>query len=157
MLEGRYVTRQAPTGTGKTAAFGITVLERIDSKSKGLQAVILCPTRELAIQVAGELKKISKYKTGIEILPIYGGQPIDRQIKALKKGVQIITGTPGRVMDHLDRRTLKMDGVKIIILDEADEMLDMGFREDIEIIMKKIRSKGRPFSSLQQCLKQFWI
>ena len=103
-----------------------------------MQAVILCPTRELAIQVAGELKKISKYKTGIEILPIYGGQPIDRQIKALKKGVQIITGTPGRVMDHLDRRTLKMEGVKIIILDEADEMLDMGFREDIETIMKKI-------------------
>lgn len=138
MLEGRDVIGQAPTGTGKTAAFGITVLERIDSKSKGLQAVILCPTRELAIQVAGELKKISKYKTGIEILSIYGGQPIDRQIKALKKGVQIITGTPGRVMDHLNRRTLKMDGVKIIILDEADEMLDMGFREDIETIMKKI-------------------
>ena len=138
MLEGRDVIGQAPTGTGKTAAFGITVLERIDPKSKGLQAVILCPTRELAIQVAGELKKISKYKTGIEILPIYGGQPIDRQIKALKKGVQIITGTPGRVMDHLDRRTLKMEGVKIIILDEADEMLDMGFRENIETIMRKI-------------------
>ena len=138
MLEGRDVIGQAPTGTGKTAAFGITVLERIDPKSKGLQAVILCPTRELAIQVAGELKKISKYKTGIEILPIYGGQPIDRQIKALKKDVQIITGTPGRVMDHLDRRTLKMEGVKIIILDEADEMLDMGFRENIETIMRKI-------------------
>ena len=138
MLEGRDVIGQAPTGTGKTAAFGITVLERIDPKSKVLQAVILCPTRELAIQVAGELKKISKYKTGIEILPIYGGQPIDRQIKALKKGVQIITGTPGRVMDHLDRRTLKMEGVKIIILDEADEMLDMGFRENIETIMRKI-------------------
>lgn len=138
MLEGRDVIGQAPTGTGKTAAFGITVLERIDPKRKGLQAVILCPTRELAIQVAGEIKKISKYKKGIEILPIYGGQPIDRQIKALKKDVQIITGTPGRVMDHLNRRTLKMEGVKIIILDEADEMLDMGFREDIEIIMKKI-------------------
>ena len=138
MLEGRDVIGQAPTGTGKTAAFGITVLERIDPKSKVLQAVILCPTRELAIQVAGELKKISKYKTGIEILPIYGGQPIDRQIKALKKGIQIITGTPGRVMDHLDRRTLKMEDVKIVILDEADEMLDMGFRENIETIMRKI-------------------
>ncbi|MGA9189019.1 MAG: DEAD/DEAH box helicase [Methanosarcina sp.] len=138
MLEGRDVIGQAPTGTGKTAAFGITVLERIDPKSKVLQAVILCPTRELAIQVAGELKKISKYKKGIEILPIYGGQPIDRQIKALKKGVQIITGTPGRVMDHLDRRTLKMEDVKIVILDEADEMLDMGFRENIETIMRKI-------------------
>jgi ATP-dependent RNA helicase DeaD len=138
MLEGRDVIGQAPTGTGKTAAFGITVLERIDPKIKWPQAVILCPTRELAIQVAGELKKISKYKTDIEILPIYGGQPIDRQIKALKRGVQIITGTPGRVMDHLNRRTLKMEGVKIIILDEADEMLDMGFREDIETIMKRI-------------------
>ncbi|MDW5549306.1 DEAD/DEAH box helicase [Methanosarcina sp.] len=138
MLEGRDVIGQAPTGTGKTAAFGITVLERIDPKKKELQAVILCPTRELAIQVAGEIKKISKYKKGIEILPIYGGQPIDRQIKALKKDVQIITGTPGRVMDHLNRRTLKMEGVKIIILDEADEMLDMGFREDIETIITKI-------------------
>jgi len=138
MLEGRDVIGQAPTGTGKTAAFGITVLERINPKRKELQAVILCPTRELAIQVAGEIKKISKYKKGIEILPIYGGQPIDRQIKALKKDVQIITGTPGRVMDHLNRRTLKMEGVKIIILDEADEMLDMGFREDIETIIKKI-------------------
>ncbi len=138
MLEGRDVIGQAPTGTGKTVAFGTIVLERIDSKNKGLQAVILCPTRELAIQVAGELKKISKYKRDIDILPIYGGQPIDHQIRALKKGVQIIIGTPGRVMDHMDRRTLRMEGVKIIILDEADEMLDMGFREDIETIMKKI-------------------
>lgn len=138
MLEGRDVVGQAPTGTGKTVAFGTMVLERIDPKNKGLQAVILCPTRELAIQVAGELKKISKYKKGIDILPIYGGQPIDHQIRALKKGVLIITGTPGRVMDHLNRRTLKMEGVKIIILDEADEMLDMGFREDIETIMRKI-------------------
>lgn len=138
MLEGRDVIGQAPTGTGKTVAFGTIVLERIDPTNKGLQAVILCPTRERAIQVAGELKKISKYKKGIDILPIYGGQPIDHQIKALKRGVQIIIGTPGRVMDHMDRRTLRMEGVKIIILDEADEMLDMGFREDIETIMKKI-------------------
>ncbi|KCZ72021.1 DNA/RNA helicase, superfamily II [Candidatus Methanoperedens nitroreducens] len=138
MLEGRDVIGQARTGTGKTAAFGIATLESIDPENKGLQAVILCPTRELAIQVAAEIKSISKYKKGIEILPIYGGQPIERQIKALKKGVQIIIGTPGRVMDHLDRRTLKMDGVKIIILDEADEMLDMGFREDIETILRKI-------------------
>lgn len=138
MLEGKDVIGQAQTGTGKTAAFGIATLERIDPQNRGLQAVILCPTRELAIQVAEELKKLSKYKRGIEILPVYGGQPIDRQIRALRQGVQVIIGTPGRVMDHLDRRTLKMDGVKIIILDEADEMLDMGFREDIEIIMRKI-------------------
>ncbi|MCZ7398438.1 MAG: DEAD/DEAH box helicase [Candidatus Methanoperedens sp.] len=138
MLEGKDVIGQAQTGTGKTAAFGIATLERIDPQNRGLQAVILCPTRELAIQVAEELKKLSKYKRGIEILPVYGGQPIDRQIRALRQGVQVIIGTPGRVMDHLDRRTLKMDGVKIIVLDEADEMLDMGFREDIEIIMRKI-------------------
>ncbi len=138
MLEGKDVVGQAQTGTGKTAAFGIAALEMIDPHNRSLQAVILCPTRELAIQVAEELKKLSKYKKGIEVLPVYGGQPIDRQIRALRMGVHIIIGTPGRVMDHLDRRTLKMDGVKMIILDEADEMLDMGFREDIETIMKKI-------------------
>ena len=136
MLEGKDVIGQAQTGTGKTAAFGITILENIDAKNKDVQAVILCPTRELAIQVAGELNKLSKYKKGISILPVYGGQPIGRQIKALKQGVQIIIGTPGRVMDHLNRRTLKVGGVKMMILDEADEMLDMGFREDIETIME---------------------
>src|SRR4030067_2882305 len=138
MLEGKDVIGQAQTGTGKTAAFGIAALERVDPQNKGVQAVILCPTRELAIQVSEELKKLSKYKRGIEILPVYGGQPIDRQIRALKNGVQIIIGTPGRVMDHMERRTLRLDGVKMIVLDEADEMLDMGFREDIELIMKKI-------------------
>ncbi len=138
LLDGKDVIGQAQTGTGKTAAFGIATLERIDPKNKKLQAVILCPTRELAIQVSEELKNLSKYKKRIRILPVYGGQPIGRQIKALKEGVQIIIGTPGRVMDHLDRRTLKMGDVKIIILDEADEMLDMGFRDDIETIVKKI-------------------
>ncbi|MCX9089075.1 MAG: DEAD/DEAH box helicase, partial [Candidatus Methanoperedens sp.] len=137
MLEGKDVIGQAQTGTGKTAAFGIATLEKIDPKSLAVQAVILCPTRELAIQVSEELKKLSRYKKGVEILPVYGGQPIDRQIRALKKGVQVIIGTPGRVMDHMERRTLRLDGVKIIVLDEADEMLDMGFREDIELIMKK--------------------
>ncbi len=141
ILKGKDVIGQAQTGTGKTAAFGIPTLEMVDEASRKIQAVILCPTRELAIQVAEELKKLSKYKKGIEILPIYGGQPIERQIKALRKGVQVIIGTPGRVMDHMDRNTLKMDDVKIIILDEADEMLDMGFREDIEFILKKIPEK----------------
>src|SRR3990172_983362 len=138
ILEGKDVIGQAQTGTGKTAAFGIPTLEMVDPESRKVQAVILCPTRELAIQVAEELKKLSKYKKGIEILPIYGGQPIERQINGLRKGVQIIIGTPGRVMDHMERRTLKLDSVKIVILDEADEMLDMGFREDIEFILKKI-------------------
>jgi len=141
MLEGKDVIGQAQTGTGKTAAFGIAAIERVDPKNLAVQAVILCPTRELAIQVSEELKKLSKYKKGIEILPVYGGQPIDRQIRALKKGVQIIIGTPGRVMDHMERRTLKLESVKMIVLDEADEMLDMGFREDIELIMKKVQKE----------------
>ncbi|NYT18627.1 MAG: DEAD/DEAH box helicase [Methanobacteriales archaeon] len=140
ILEGQDVIGQAQTGTGKTAAFGIPILEMVDSTDDSLQAVILCPTRELAIQVAEELKKLSKYKK-TKVLPIYGGQPIERQIKALKKGVQIIIGTPGRVMDHMYRRTLSMAKVKIIILDEADEMLDMGFREDIEFVLGKMPSE----------------
>ncbi len=138
MLNGDDLVGQAQTGTGKTAAFGIATLEMIDPGNKGLQAVILCPTRELAIQVSEELKKLSRYQKAVRILPVYGGQPIDRQIKALKKGVQIVIGTPGRVMDHMNRRTLRMGGVKIIILDEADEMLDMGFRDDIEHIVEKM-------------------
>ncbi|MEG3224997.1 MAG: ATP-dependent RNA helicase [Methanobacteriales archaeon Met13] len=140
IMEGKDVIGQAQTGTGKTAAFGIPILEMVDPDDESLQAVILCPTRELAIQVAEEIKKLSKYKK-TRVLPIYGGQPIERQIKALKKGVQIIIGTPGRVMDHMYRRTLSMFEVKMIILDEADEMLDMGFREDIEFVLDKIPQK----------------
>ncbi|SKA88082.1 ATP-dependent RNA helicase DeaD [Caloramator quimbayensis] len=136
VLEGKDVIGQAQTGTGKTAAFGMPVLELINSE-KVLQAVILCPTRELAIQVAEEMKKLGKYKKGIEILPVYGGQSIDRQIKSLKKGVHIIVGTPGRVMDHINRNTIDLSKIKVFVLDEADEMLDMGFREDIEFILKK--------------------
>ena len=136
VLDGKDVIGQSQTGTGKTAAFGIPLLEKLDPTVRGVQAVILCPTRELAIQVAEEIRKLSKYKK-TNVLPVYGGQPIERQIKALKRGVQIIIGTPGRVMDHIHRRTLKMDQVKTIILDEADEMLDMGFRDDIEFQNKK--------------------
>ena len=134
---GKDVLGQSQTGTGKTAAFGIPCLEKIDPQDRRLQAVILCPTRELAIQVSEEFRKLLKYKEALKVLPIYGGQPIDRQISALKKGAQVIIGTPGRVMDHMKRRTLKMETVQIVILDEADEMLDMGFREDIEIILQK--------------------
>ena len=137
-LAHKDVTGQAQTGTGKTAAFGIPLLENIDSNDKNLQAIILCPTRELAIQVAEELKKLSKYLPKIDVLPVYGGQPIDRQIKALQTGVQVIIGTPGRVMDHIDRRTIRLNTIKTVILDEADEMLDMGFREDIEYILEDI-------------------
>lgn len=138
IMEGRDVTGQAQTGTGKTAAFGIPILEKVDPKDKELQAIILCPTRELAIQVAEELKKLSKYLKNIKVLPVYGGQPIERQIKALNKGVQIVIGTPGRVMDHLRRGTLDVTNVSTIVLDEADEMLDMGFRDDIEFVLKDI-------------------
>ena len=135
IMKGQDVIGQAQTGTGKTAAFGIPILEKIDALTKDLQAIILCPTRELAIQVAEELKNLSKY-LNIRVLPVYGGQPIDRQIKALNKGVQIVIGTPGRVMDHMRRGTLDMTDIKIVVLDEADEMLDMGFREDIEFVLK---------------------
>lgn len=138
IIEGRDVVGQAQTGTGKTAAFGLPILERVDPDNKKIQAIILCPTRELALQVAEEIRKLAKYKKDIKVLPVYGGQPIERQIQALKKGVQIIIGTPGRVMDHIDRRTLKMESIKIVILDEADEMLDMGFIDDIETILKKV-------------------
>ncbi|HAN10671.1 MAG TPA: ATP-dependent RNA helicase [Clostridiales bacterium] len=135
-LEGRDVVGQAQTGTGKTAAFGIPIIEKIDVKLEKTQALVLCPTRELAVQVAEEIIKIAKYKVGINVLPIFGGQPIDRQIKGLKKGVQIVIGTPGRIMDHLRRKTLKFDNLSMFVLDEADEMLKMGFREDIEEILK---------------------
>ncbi|MGZ7066757.1 MAG: DEAD/DEAH box helicase [Methanobacterium sp.] len=141
ILDGKDVTGQAQTGTGKTAAFGIPILEMINPENKKLQAVIICPTRELAIQVAEELRRLSNYMKKISVLPIYGGQPIERQIKGLKKGVQIIIGTPGRVMDHMRRGTLHMDHVSIIVLDEADEMLDMGFREDIEYILEYMPEK----------------
>lgn len=138
IMEGRDIIGQSQTGTGKTAAFGLPCLEMLDPDDRSLQAVILCPTRELAIQVSEEFRKFLKYKENIKVLPIYGGQPIDRQIAALKKGVQIIIGTPGRVMDHMRRHTIKMGTVRYVVLDEADEMLDMGFRDDIETIMLKI-------------------
>ena len=138
ILEGKDIIGQSQTGTGKTAAFGIPLLERINPEDKRLQALILCPTRELAIQVSEEFRKLLKYKDNIRVLPIYGGQPIDRQIAALRKGTQVVIGTPGRVMDHMRRRTIKAETVQMMVLDEADEMLDMGFREDIETILVKI-------------------
>ncbi len=138
ILEGKDIVGQAQTGTGKTAAFGIPLLQSIDTKDRHLQAVVLCPTRELAIQVAEEVRKIASFTHGIKILPVYGGQEISKQIRSLKAGVQIIIGTPGRVMDHMRRKTVKFDNVKMVILDEADEMLNMGFREDIETILSQV-------------------
>lgn len=136
ILQGRDVIGQAQTGTGKTAAFGIPALELIDVDDRAVQTLILCPTRELALQVADEIRKLAKYKRGVRIEAIYGGDSIERQIRSLKSGVHIVIGTPGRVMDHMERNTLKLDNVKMMILDEADEMLDMGFREDIESILE---------------------
>ncbi|MBP3477785.1 MAG: DEAD/DEAH box helicase [Lachnospiraceae bacterium] len=137
-MTGKDIIGQAQTGTGKTAAFGIPILQKIDPENRNLQAVILCPTRELAMQAAEELRKFAKYMHGIKVLPIYGGQDIVKQIKNLKGGVQIVVGTPGRVMDHMRRHTLRMEQVHTVVLDEADEMLNMGFREDIETILKEI-------------------
>ena len=138
IFDGKDIIGQAQTGTGKTCAFGIPAVEMLDPEMEGIQVLILCPTRELAIQSSEELKSVSKYKSGIRILPIYGGQPIDRQIRALKNRPQIIIGTPGRVMDHMRRRTLKLGNLKMVILDEADEMLNMGFREDMDTILKEV-------------------
>lgn len=141
ILSGRDVIGQAQTGTGKTAAFGIPMLERIDPDNKHVQAVVLCPTRELAIQVADEIRNLAKYMHGIKVLPIYGGQDIVKQIRSLKSGVQIVVGTPGRVMDHIRRKTVKFNQVQMLVLDEADEMLNMGFREDIETILRDFPSE----------------
>ena len=138
MKQGYDVIGQAQTGTGKTAAFGIPLLEKIDPKNKKLQALILCPTRELAIQVADEIRNLAKFMHGIKLVPIYGGQEIVKQIRSLKSGTQIIVGTPGRVMDHMRRKTIKMDHVHTVVLDEADEMLNMGFLEDMETILSSI-------------------
>lgn len=135
IMSGRDVAGQAQTGTGKTAAFAIPVLERIDPQSKNVQAIVMCPTRELAVQVTGEFIKLAEHMNGVKITPVYGGQPISRQIKQIKSGTQIVVGTPGRVIDHLKRGTLQLKNLKMVILDEADEMLNMGFRDDIETIL----------------------
>ena len=137
-LEGRDIIGQAQTGTGKTAAFGIPLLQKVDPKVKKLQAVALCPTRELAIQVADEIRRLAKYMHGVKVLPIYGGQDIVKQIRSLKDGTQVIIGTPGRVMDHMRRKTVKFDFVQTVVMDEADEMLNMGFLEDMETILSQL-------------------
>ena len=143
LLQGHDVIGQAQTGTGKTAAFAIPIIERLDpdlADERGkprVQALVLAPTRELAVQVAEATHRLGRHKS-VSVLPIYGGQPIDRQLRALRTGVQVVVGTPGRVMDHMRRGTLDLSGVRILILDEADEMLDMGFIEDIEWILEEV-------------------
>ena len=142
VMAGEDVIGQAQTGTGKTAAFGIPTMEKIDETKRHIQALVLTPTRELAIQIAEEFNKIGRYKK-IKTLPVYGGQAIERQIRALRYGVHVVVGTPGRLIDHINRGTIRLDGVQTLILDEADEMLDMGFVDDIEAILEHIPTEGR--------------
>ena len=138
MLQGRDMVAQAPTGTGKTCAFGIPLIDGIDTSGRNVQALILCPTRELVVQTTNELMKLTKYKHSIRIVPVYGGQNIERQILALKRKPQIIVATPGRLMDHMRRHTIRLNQLRYMVLDEADEMLNMGFREDIDRILESV-------------------
>ena len=131
---------QAPTGTGKTCAFGLPILNNIKESDNHVQALIVAPTRELANQITNDFKNYAKYMEGIKVVSIYGGEDIEKQIRELKKKPQIIVSTPGRLIDHLDRKTIKIDCVKWVVLDEADEMLNMGFREDIDNILDRISS-----------------
>ncbi len=135
LLENKDIIGQAQTGTGKTAAFAIPIIERLDVSRREAQALVLCPTRELALQVTEEFRKLVKFKKGISIVSVYGGQPMDRQLLALQSRPQVIVATPGRMLDHLWRDTINVSAVQTVVLDEADEMLDMGFREDIESIL----------------------
>lgn len=135
ILEGKDVIGRSHTGTGKTAAFGLPAIEMIDPDLEGVQVLALCPTRELAMQAAAEVEKFARYKKGVKVVAVYGGASMEKQILQLKKGANFVIGTPGRIMDHLRRRTLRLGSLRMVILDEADEMLNMGFREDIETIL----------------------
>ena len=138
LMAGRDVVGQSQTGSGKTAAFAIPAIEKTDPQLRAVQVLILCPTRELAIQVAAEVHKLGLFKRGLHALPIYGGQSYERQFAGLRQGAQIVIGTPGRIMDHMRRNTLHLDAVRLVVLDEADVMLDMGFRDDIETILQGV-------------------
>jgi ATP-dependent RNA helicase DeaD len=136
LMAGKDIVGQSQTGSGKTAAFGIPAVEKVDTALRAVQILVLCPTRELAIQVSEEIHKLAVFKRGVNALPIYGGQSYERQFYGLNQGAKIVIGTPGRVMDHMRRGTLRLETVKLVILDEADVMLNMGFRDDIETILK---------------------
>jgi ATP-dependent RNA helicase DeaD len=141
LLKGHDIIGQAQTGSGKTAAFGIPAIEKINTQSSYIQCLVLCPTRELAIQVNTVFKKLGKYKPNFKTAAIYGGESIEKQIKTLKNGVHSVIGTPGRILDHLERGTLNLNHVETVILDEADEMLNMGFIDDIKTILSKVPEK----------------
>jgi ATP-dependent RNA helicase DeaD len=136
LMQGKDVVGQSQTGSGKTAAFGAPAIEKVDVNQRTTQVLILCPTRELAVQVSEEIHKLAFFKRGLHALPIYGGQSYDRQLYGLRQGAHIVIGTPGRVMDHMRRGTLKLDSLKLVVLDEVDVMLNMGFRDDIELILQ---------------------
>ena len=138
IMKGIDIIAKAPTGSGKTAAFAIPILENLDmsSSNRSIQALVLCPTRELAIQVHREFEKLSKYLGNVNVVSVYGGQPIEKQMSALRKSPQIVVATPGRLMDHLRRGSVKLNSISMVVLDEADEMLDMGFRDDIHTILE---------------------
>src|SRR4051812_11319153 len=141
LLAGKDVVGQSQTGSGKTAAFAAPAIEKVDSAERRVQVLILCPTRELAVQVSEEVHKLAFFKRGLHALPIYGGQSYERQFQGLRQGAQIVIGTPGRVMDHMRRGTLRFDSLKMVILDEVDVMLNMGFRDDIEHILQATPEK----------------
>jgi ATP-dependent RNA helicase DeaD len=162
LLEGADVVGQSQTGSGKTAAFGIPAIQLVDASIRAPQVLVLCPTRELAMQVAEEIARLAFFKRGVRELPIYGGQSYERQFRGLSAGAQIIIGTPGRVMDHLERKSLKLDQVKMVILDEADRMLDMGFVDDIKTILREVPNERQTvfFSAtiprpIQELIKTF--
>ena len=141
MLAWQDVTAKAPTGTGKTFAFGIPIIEHIDETNESVQAAILAPTRELALQITGEMRELAQFKPGIRMVCLYGGQPIGKQIDALKKRPQIVVATPGRLGDHMKRRTVRIDQVQTVVLDEADRMLDMGFIHDVTKILDQMKNR----------------
>lgn len=162
LMQGQDVVGLSQTGSGKTAAFAIPAIEKVDATKRVPQVLMLCPTRELAIQVAEEVAKLAVFKRGVRELPIYGGSAYDRQLRGLRDGAQIIIGTPGRIIDHLERGSLRLDKLAMVVLDEADRMLDMGFRDDIEAILKQAPSDRQTvfFSAtlpppIQQLIKRY--
>jgi len=152
LLEGKDVIGQAQTGTGKTAAFGIPMVERVNPNNKRVQGLVLAPTRELAVQVAERISRFSRYSS-LKVLPVYGGESINKQIRALERGVHIVVGTPGRLIDNLKRGTLNLSSTKVVVLDEADRMLDMGFIDDINYILSRV-PKDRQLSLFSATIDQ---
>ncbi|PWM37277.1 MAG: ATP-dependent helicase [Clostridiales bacterium] len=142
LMEGHDVIAKAPTGTGKTCAFGIPLIEKLDPQARGPQGLVLCPTRELCTQISNDLRALSKFLEGVQVVSVYGGQPIGKQISALKQSPMVVVATPGRLLDHLSRRTVQLNNIRMVVLDEADEMLDMGFMKDVRKILDRL-PKGR--------------